>query len=305
MSIEISKLIDQAQNEYDQENYRQAADLLAEVYQEESSLQVNHSLVLALQKDQQFQLAKDYANDHINDYLQDTDLFTLYLDLLLATQNFVLAQQWVLQGPEDLDRETELGKIRAAENEAIANQGQTIAVIEKQFYHLSDEDWSGQQDRYQQGFHLPVASFTTGAKFLLVDPFATPLMRATLMADLQQLGEDGSTTYQWLDGNRYQVDFQATAPVFASKTFTDLVGALDDLVGQEDPVAYQALFDQLRLEAMLVFPRLSEGIPDPEAWVDVDLANFYQDQKPDEEPDQKQVHDLVQKAFIELAQQQL
>ncbi|CAK1222111.1 Tetratricopeptide (TPR) repeat (TPR) [Fructobacillus cardui] len=301
MKKTLIEIKDQAEAEFNQEHYHQAADLFVTVYQEEQSLAVNRQLVLALKEDQQYQLAKDYATDFLSDYVQHENLFLLYFDLLLQTQNYVSAQQWALQSPNQELTEGLLAQIRDGERKAEDQQGQTLKTIAQHFYHLSDESMVAQQECYQQAFHLPVATFVTGAKFLLVDPFASPLMRSTLLSDLQELGETGVVTYQWLDQQRYQIDLQAILPLFSNKAFQKLVIALDDQVGQEDPIAYQALFDQLRLEAMLLFPRLEESILDATAWVDADLSAFYQEQVPEEEAQQKQAHDLVLQALSELA----
>ncbi|CAK1234030.1 type I restriction endonuclease subunit R [Fructobacillus cardui] len=301
MEKTLIEIKDQAEAEFNQEHYHQAADLFVTVYQEEQSLAVNRQLVLALKEDQQYQLAKDYATDFLSDYAQHENLFLLYFDLLLQIQNFVSAQQWTLQSPNQALIEDLLAQIRGIERKAEDQQGQTLKTIAQHFYHLSDESMVAQQERYQQAFHLPVATFVTGAKFLLVDPFASPLMRSTLLSDLQELGETGGVTYQWLDQQRYQIDLQAILPLFSNQSFQKLVAALDDQVGQEDPIAYQALFDQLRLEAMLLFPRLEESILDATAWVDADLSAFYQEQAPEEEAKQKQAHDLVLQALSELA----
>lgn len=165
---------------------------------------------------------------------------------------------------------------------------------------MSDENLSAQQERYQQAFHLPVATFITGAKFLLVDPFSTPLMRATLLADLQQLAVKEAVQYQWLDGQRYQVNLTELATAFADDRFVAMMAALDEQVGQEDPVAYQALFDQIRLETMLIFPRLAESVVDPVAWIEADVAAFYQEDAVTESAEQQAIHGQVHQALLQL-----
>lgn len=297
-SIEEQK--ERAEAEFDQGNYRQAAELFAAVYQEEQSLALNRQLVLALQADEQYQLAREYASDFLSDYAQHENLFLLYFNLLLQTQNFVFAQQWAMQRQGERDRLELLEDIRAKEKQAEDQQSQTLKTIAQQFYHLSDENLSAQQERYQQAFHLPVATFITGAKFLLVDPFSTPLMRATLLADLQQLAVKEAVQYQWLDGQRYQVNLTEIASAFADDRFVAMMAALDEQVGQEDPVAYQALFDQIRLETMLIFPRLAESVVDPVAWIEADVAAFYQEDDVTESAEQQAIHGQVHQALLQL-----
>lgn len=112
----IEEQKERAEAEFDQGNYRQAAELFAVVYQEEQSLALNRQLVLALQADEQYQLAREYASDFLSDYAQHENLFLLYFNLLLQTQNFVFAQQWAMQRQGERDREELLEDIRAKES---------------------------------------------------------------------------------------------------------------------------------------------------------------------------------------------
>ncbi|WP_288628985.1 type I restriction endonuclease subunit R [uncultured Leuconostoc sp.] len=290
---ENQELIDRANIETKQKNWHDAAETLATLYEKMQTFKVNYRLVTALFMDEQYQLASSYADDFLLEYLDDESNFRMIVALAVQNQNFVYAQQLAVLW-DDLDVVDEvLKEIRQAEERAQENMKATLDTVARQFYHMSDYDLLAQRDRYESARHLPVAQFVVGAKFLLVDPYALPIIRATLLEDLQKLQIDGVVKYRWLDDEIYTIQLSDVMPLTSSAVFEAAAATLESRLGQEDPIALEMLAHQMRIELTLLYPRVDIAINDIEKWVDNSIAHYYGRSKPDEPENQRQWHEKI------------
>ncbi|WP_273713449.1 type I restriction endonuclease subunit R [Leuconostoc mesenteroides] len=290
---ENQELIDRANIETKQKNWHDAAKTLATLYEKMQTFKVNYRLVTALFMDEQYQLASSYADDFLLEYLDDESNFRMIVALAVQNQNFVYAQQLAVLW-DDLDVVDEvLKEIRQAEERAQENMKATLDTVARQFYHMSDYDLLAQRDRYESARHLPVAQFVVGAKFLLVDPYALPIIRATLLEDLQKLQIDGVVKYRWLDDEIYTIQLSDVMPLTSSAVFEAAAATLESRLGQEDPIALEMLAHQMRIELTLLYPRVDIAITDIEKWVDNSIAHYYGRSKPDEPENQRHWHEKI------------
>lgn len=290
---ETQSLIDRAHTEMTQENWHDAAETLAELYEKLSTFEVNYRLVTALFMDEQYQLASSYADDFLLNYLDDEANFRMVVALAIQNQNFVYAQQLAVLWDGVDTREAVIQEIRDAEKKAEITMAATFKTIARQFYHLSDTDIIEQRDRYESGRHLPVDQFIIGAKYILVDPYATPIIRATLLEDLQKLKLDEDIQYRWLDDELYTANFSQIPLLTNSKVFEQIADFLDEKLSQDDPIALDMLAQQVRFELTLIYPRIEEIVVDIENWVNATIDHYYGRQNNLELSSQKQWHDKV------------
>ena len=290
---ETQALIDRAQLEMKQENWHDAAETLADLYESLQTFDINNRLVTALFMDKQYQLASSYADDFLAEYLDDETHFRMIVALAVQNQSFVYAQQLAMLWDDEQTQSEILDEIRTAENHAKETMATTLATISRQFYHMSDYDLDAQRNRYEAARRLPVADFVIGAKFLLVDPFALPLIRATLLEDLQKLDIQEPVQYRWLDEQLYTIRLDQINPLTSSEVFEKIATLIDDRLGQEDPVALEMLAHQMRLELTLLYPQTDDVIIDADSWVDSSLDRYYGQSNHTEVGLQKYWHDKV------------
>ncbi|MDF7626533.1 type I restriction endonuclease subunit R [Lactobacillaceae bacterium L1_55_11] len=300
LTPELQALLERGQAEHQAGNWHQAAETFAELYQAWPAFDSNYRLVTALFMDHQYQLAADYADDFLSDYLEDVSHFKLVVAIAVQNHNFVDAQQLVMTS-EDADLRKELlAGIRADEKEASETMVTTFKTVARQFYHMSDYDLPAQHERYQAAHYLPVDQFVTGAKFLLVDPYTLPVMRATLLEDLAKLGVSDELGYRWVDGQNYQAQINDLPLAVDSPQYRDIVAFLAETVGQQDPIAYENLVQQTRMELTLLFPMIEPAVSDPKAWAQVNLSNYYQEDSTAESAGQASIHRQVQQVLNEM-----
>lgn len=293
LTPEMQQLMARAQTEMKQENWHDAAETLATVYETLATFDINYRLVTALSMDEQYQLAASYADDFLMDYLASEPDFRMIVALAVQNQNFVYAQQLAMLWQDDTIQADVLAEIRVAEDHARVDMANTFQTIARQFYHLSDYSITEQRDRYESARHLPVAEFIVGACYLLVDPYATPIIRATLLEDLQKLQVSEPVQYRWLDDNLYTIQLAELPLLTDSEIFEVIADYLDEKVGQDDPIALEMLAQQVRFELTLLYPRVDEVVTDPEGWVEASIDQYYERHNFSEMAEQKKWHETV------------
>ncbi|MFT9388877.1 MAG: type I restriction endonuclease subunit R [Leuconostoc sp.] len=293
LTPEMQALMTRAQTEMKQENWHDAAESLTVIYETIATFDMNYRLVTALFMDEQYQLAASYADDFLLNYLEEETDFRMLVALAIQNQNFVYAQQLVMLWQDETVQAAVLSDIRDAEVRAKATMAATFQTIARQFYHLSDYSIMEQRDRYESARHLPVDEFIVGARYLLVDPFATPIIRATLLEDLQKLQVAEPVQYRWLDDEIYTIALNQLPLLTDSEIFEEIADYLDEKVGQDDPIALDLLAQQVRFELTLLYPRVTEVVTDPEGWVDASIDQYYERRNLSEMAEQRKWHETV------------
>lgn len=293
LTPEMQALMTRAQTEMKQENWHDAAESLTVIYETIATFDMNYRLVTALFMDEQYQLAASYADDFLLNYLEEETDFRMLVALATQNQNFVYAQQLVMLWQDETVQAAVLSEIRDAEVRAKTTMATTFQTIARQFYHLSDYSIMEQRDRYESARHLPVDEFIVGARYLLVDPFATPIIRATLLEDLQKLHVADPVQYRWLDDEIYTIALNQLPLLTDSEIFEEIADYLDEKVGQDDPIALDLLAQQVRFELTLLYPRVTEVVTDPEGWVDASIDQYYERRNLSEMAEQRKWHETV------------
>ncbi|MCT8389610.1 type I restriction endonuclease subunit R [Leuconostoc holzapfelii] len=293
LTPEMQALMTRAQTEMKQENWHDAAESLTVIYETIATFDINYRLVTALFMDEQYQLAASYADDFLLNYLEEETDFRMLVALAIQNQNFVYAQQLVMLWQDETVQAAVLSDIRDAEVRAKTTMAATFQTIARQFYHLSDYSIMEQRDRYESARHLPVDEFIVGARYLLVDPFAIPIIRATLLEDLQKLQVAEPVQYRWLDDEIYTIALNQLPLLTDSEIFEEIADYLDEKVGQDDPIALDLLAQQVRFELTLLYPRVTEVVTDPEGWVDASIDQYYERRNLSEMAEQRKWHETV------------
>ncbi|WP_235809006.1 hypothetical protein [Levilactobacillus senmaizukei] len=252
---------------FDSGHYSEAGSAFEALYQEQQVTSINHYLVASLYQDQQFLAAEQYAAEMDASYLASSALFTRRLQVALANQQFIFAREFVSLPAARNWRDQGLLTIEAAEKESRTSLAAKQRVIAKQFSHLGDVSFGEQRRRYERAKQLPLQEFMQGLKFLLVDPFLHPLMKATLLEELLRLRVDDTVQLTWLDGTTQSLDTSTLEPVGASYAAQTIQQYLQGRLGQQDPVKAAGLQQTVTLQLMMLYPYIDRIITNPVAWI--------------------------------------
>ncbi|MCK8616882.1 hypothetical protein LNP00_00655 [Fructobacillus sp. M158] len=268
---EIEQLREKGLQALEDGDFQLAADALCKVYQSDRTFENNQLFAGALSKNGQADSALTIAKEYVGEYMGQKKDYEFYFDLCLDASYFIMARRMAVESIEDADKERRIQTIEEAEDVARAERGDWIADTAWRFRHIAAYDALTQQQVYQDALSLPVDEFSEGACQALIDPDCLALIRVSLMTDIQCLFLHRVVDYLYLDGKRYQTVLCDHPKPVRDPVYSAARDYLNQMVGQEDPVAYQMLLDQLHLEMNVLFPQI-DRVTDPVAWVQADLA---------------------------------
>lgn len=254
---------EKAQQALDQQQYSEAARILALLNDEVDLFVINHSLVKALYEMGQYRQAWSLINEHLADYQQSAELTALAVQVALANHQMINARKLALASRHD-DRL--LRQIDQAEDKMRETMQQSLQGIQRRFIHLGDQAFNGQQERFHAADQLPLNEYVQAAKYLVRDPFVRPLIRASIIQNLQQLQVKEIITIYWIDDQEYSVDLAKLKPVDEYPIVIEVQKLLSDRYGQSDPVTLQTYLQEFYLQLTLLYPRIEETIVDARAW---------------------------------------
>lgn len=254
---------EKAQQALDQHQYSEAARILAPLNDEVDLFVINHSLVKALYEMGQYRQAWSLVNEHLADYQQSAELTALAVQVALVNHQMINARKLALASRHD-DRL--LTQIDQAEDKMRETMQQSLQGIQRRFIHLGDQAFNGQQERFHAADQLPLNEYVQAAKYLVHDPFVRPLIRASIIQNLQQLQVKEIITIYWIDEQEYSVDLAKLKPVDEYPIVIEVQKLLSDRYGQSDPMTLQTYLQEFYLQLTLLYPRIEETIVDAQAW---------------------------------------
>lgn len=254
-----------AQTAFDQGNLATAIPTLQALDQEVDDLLVNQTLARALAADHQYQAAGQVIARHQAAYAQSPALIDLVIEVLLQEQRYLALRQFL--HPLTTVTAAQWGRVTAAETAAKQTLATTLANRQRHFLHLGDRGFVEQQRRFQAALRLPLDQFFTAAQFVLRDPAAHPLIKAAILQVLQQVGQTGSVTMEWLDGQTYPLDLAQLQPVDQEPAVQAGLTWLADHYQNNDPQSYQLYVREFLLQMTLLYPRIQETITPVATWM--------------------------------------
>lgn len=254
-----------AQQEMDNHQSHQAVKRLAAIDEEVDDDHLRYLYAQALMMDQQYTKAwRIIENDH-DAYVNDPARQSFYLHVMLQNQLFITARLYANQLANGSMEE----QIKAAEEQALQNESATIQAREKNFYHLGDRPFQGQQERFEEAAKLPLANYLKAAQFVIRDPYVHPLLRSSVIQDLANLHVDRQMTFYWIDEQEHTVNPGQLLPLDKLPVVRRMMQRLQDKYAQSDPMSYQSFVQQFHLQLILLYPRIAETITDEDAWFQV------------------------------------
>ncbi|MDD9138291.1 hypothetical protein H7198_01520 [Fructobacillus sp. CRL 2054] len=271
MTIDINQLKEEGLEAFANQNYQQAISLLNEVYENERTFTNNQLFAKALKENGQIDSALTIAQEYVGEYLGKKEDYQFYFDLCLAAGYFIMARRMAMESIFTEDRDERLLQIHEAEELAWEERAADIQKTHRQFKHLAGYDVLTQQQIYQDAQTLPVEEFVDAANTVLLDPDCMPIIRVSILTDIQCLELHRKVKYLYIDGKEYTTILCEQPKPLRDDVYFEARDYLSETVGQEDPVANQMLQEQLRLEMNVLFPQL-ERVTDPIAWIQADIA---------------------------------
>ena len=249
---------------YQEGRAKDARPLLEDLYDEVDASEVNHVLVATLYELKQYSQAFRIANEQAATFYESDNLSRLYVEVALKNQSYILARQFIAK--RDGDGEELLQLVDQAEEAARKSMPTTIKQGVKDFYHLGDGSLNDQQARFNDAYQLPLKEYLQGARFILRDPYANYLVKASILQVLMELQVKEELTILWIDDHEYPVTPARLVLPTTEPVVREVDGYIAAKYGNSDPMTYQMLINEFHLQATFLYPFVNRTITDPGAW---------------------------------------
>lgn len=259
----VPTLMQQAAQAQKQNNWLQATKLYQQAYDLSQSLLINQQLVQALMHIKQYDQAAQLINDYLNDYLTQRDLTELYLQVLLHQHRFITS--WCVYYQSKTLTLQQCQQIKTSEADYQQHHAAAIAKLQRELMHLGDKPLFAQMQGLQQAEYLPYDSFITMARFVLQDPYLSPLLRGYLLDQLRQLNYHHEIAYLYFGESKTTVpaDFPK---MNASKQQLKITQILEQKLSIDQPQLLATFKAQMQLDAATLYPCADQVITNPQLW---------------------------------------
>lgn len=296
------QLIANGKKAMDAGEYQQAVEMLGKAYGEERSFENNWQFTKALYQNGQAETALTIAKEFIGEYMFSSAGYEFYFQLCLAAGAFIDARRLALESEEVGRQRQRVKQLNEAEQNAREENGELIKKRARELTHLAAFDSFTQQQIYQESLLLPFDEYLTAIKRVLLDPDCLPLVRMTILIDSQSLLLNKKLTYLYIDGKVYTTKIDESTRPVTHPVYEQARDYLQKTIGQNDPVNYEMLLEQLRLEVHALFPQINR-VSDPIAWVQKDIKQYLgvdTENKWSESAEQKELHETVHRFLTTL-----
>lgn len=296
-NLTFDELVAKGQLAYENKDYEQALILLDQAYSLDQPSELNWLITKVLVADNQYQTAQVFADEFIESYLENKELAQLYVTIANANHHYLAAREFILWLPHDW-QQTLLLSVEHSEIDYRQTMAQTVKTISRHFYHLSDVDSINQHERLIATEKLPLTDYLIGAKFVLIDPFLSQLVKATILDRLRRLQVNDEFKMLWIDQTELMIIPSQLTALDETIVYRQMTTFLAEAEKEFGSVTIQALQEELRLMLMFIYPKLSEVIYEPESWVKGMLAEAYGNKFAEEDPVQKKWRLKLQKEVM-------
>jgi tetratricopeptide (TPR) repeat protein len=267
-------LLEQGRQAFNDGNFGQALDAFDEAYDMQQTAELNQLIAKALLADGQTQTAMLFVDEFVDAYLETPESAELYTKVALANRQFLAVREFISWLPEEWQVSL-MRKVIDAEQDVKQNMAQTQRTIARQFYHLSDGDPLTQRDRLTAAEKLSLDDYVAGARFLLVDPFLSPILRVTVLDRMRRLQVADQVKFLWLDEKEYDVIPAKLLPLSEMPIFRRIQAGLQAVEREVGPGTVEALQENNRLMLTLAYPFITEVVTDSAEWVAGTLAENF------------------------------
>ncbi|KRL14169.1 hypothetical protein [Schleiferilactobacillus perolens] len=251
--------------------FEQAAEHFEAAYTHEHTFAVSRMLTEALLHAGHFQEAQSVAEEFITGYARTLTDGILFAQVLTESHRFLGAHEWLrslsslVHTPEEKTRFSEAGDfLIGREKQYLDAEKEAIATQTKQYLGIAGESVLMQTKLVSDMDNLPLATFNEIAPRLLTEQYLPQALRNTVALHFVTLGDEETRGLRWFDEDITFVPAQVDNP-FDNSVQAAWTKFVDEYENNEPELA--TMVDQeLHLYLLLLFPRVTSVVTDPDEW---------------------------------------
>lgn len=270
-----------AVHKFQEGNVVEACHFFKEAYAIHQEASVNAMYVSALYQLEDYETAKEIADDKKNLYENDESLYSLYTTILIKNHLFVeaeriiqkkMAQQKPIASTKDIWIATknllEQEKNKQKQEKKKHNQELLKAVMA-----MGDKPFEYQATLVKEMQEMDKEWFMLGARSILRNPFINEIVKSTVLEILIDHRVEEEFELYWFSQRRFITPTQMTS-LEEEKTVKYIIEVLKEKFEDDNPSLHQALLQEMNLYFLLLHPYIEEVITNPDKWLLLSLGRY-------------------------------
>lgn len=270
-----------AVHKFQEGNVVEACHFFKEAYAIHQEASVNAMYVSALYQLEDYETAKEIADDKKNLYENDESLYSLYTTILIKNHLFVeaeriiqkkMAQQKPIASTKDIWIATknllEQEKNKQKQEKKKHNQELLKAVMA-----MGDKPFEYQATLVKEMQEMDKEWFMLGARSILRNPFINEIVKSTVLEILIDHRVEEEFELYWFSQRRFITPTQMTS-LEEEKTVNYIIEVLKEKFEDDNPSLHQALLQEMNLYFLLLHPYIEEVITNPDKWLLLSLGRY-------------------------------
>ena len=279
-SDNLKKIIDQADEAFDQGNWEESADLYTQAYSMQQSFSINRGLAASLLNQKRPGDAEAVILDYFNYYLSEPETAELALDIILENNDFLLANQMLNfydTNPlphikQDLVDDF-IKRIKIAEDRHERSFKPEKEKISTRILSIVTEPTVNQIQLLRKLREFNKADYVKNAKILIANPLLHPLLKSEALENLLKLGLDENIDISFYGKNK-TCNPSKLMPIMSTDVYLKMCDELEKLLTDENESQMDNFKGELSLYAAFVYPFGDEIIKDPSLWTKAMLLRY-------------------------------
>ncbi|WP_119326890.1 tetratricopeptide repeat protein [Companilactobacillus musae] len=279
-SDNLKKIVDQADEAFDQGNWDEAADLYTQAYAMQQSFSINKGLAASLLNQKRPSDAEAVILDYFNYYLSEPETAELALDIILENNDFLLANQMLnfydtnpLPNIKTDFVDDFIKRIKIAEDRHERSFKPEKEKISARLLSIVTESTAEQIQLLRKLREFNKADYIANAKVLLENPLLHPLLKSEALENLLKLGLNQTIDISFYGENK-TCNPSRLRPIMATDVYLKMCDELEKLLTDENESQLDNFKGELSLYAAFVYPFGNEIIKTPELWTKAMLLRY-------------------------------
>ncbi|KRO00199.1 tetratricopeptide repeat protein [Companilactobacillus kimchiensis] len=279
-SDNLKKIIDQADEAFEQGNWDESADLYTQAYAMQQTFSINKGLAASLLNQKRPGDAEAVILDYFNYYLSEPDTAELALDIILENNDFLLANQMLSfydnnQQPNIKNDVIDdfIRRIKVAEDRHERSFKPEKEKITSRLLSIVTEPTAEQIQLLRKLREFNKDDYINSAKVLLENPLLHPLLKSEALENLLKLGVDETVDISFYGKNKTCIPSKLM-PIMSTDVYLKMCDELEKLLTDENESQAENFKGELSLYAAFVYPFGKEIIKDPALWTKAMLLRY-------------------------------
>lgn len=279
-SDNLKKILDQAQDAFDQGDWEESTDLFTQAYAMQQTFDINKGLAASLLNQKRPGDAEAVILDYFNYYLSEPETAQMALDIILENNDFLLANQLLnfydanpMPNIKQDFLDEVVKRIQIAEDRHERAFKPEKETIKSRLLSIVTEPTSEQIQLLRKLREFRKDNYIENAKILLDNPLLHPLLKSEALENLLKLGLDENIDISFYGENK-TCNPSKLMPIMSTDVYLKMCDELEKLLTDKNETQLENFKGELSLYAAFVYPFGEEIIKSPELWTKAMLLRY-------------------------------